>query len=489
MENNFYSLRTERHFLGGILKFPEVFPEIDSTISEFDFFNLLHSTIFCVVRGCFLKHEKFDKVSLAQKIKNLNIRFDDDLEIFSYIEDLFFTQITKDGAINAGKQLSTLRIRREIYDVAAKIQTKTKEFNGESIDVLISECDQIYNEKITKFVSDNQSEDLFAGMPDIIEERGRNPVVETGLVTPYKEFNRLFGGIRAQNIYAFVSRAGVGKSTILNDLAFQVCVINNSCRALVLDTEMNSLDVKFRLASALTDIPTWYLETGRYTENEQYRKSLEDKKEQFKKFRGLIDHIHVPAKKISEIESIVRKWYYGKCGRGSPAIVVYDYIKLTGEANGGKEWEIIGNKVNSLKELSSSLNIPILTACQLNRSAEQGIDDSSAIALSDRLLWYASFVAIFRRKTVEEILDDGPAWGSHKLIPLKTRFQGRDSQGHQDLIRVPNGSGKFKYVKNFLNYDVKNFKVTELGGLRDILKSQANIHHVQDDNSFDSSLI
>jgi hypothetical protein len=99
------------------------------------------------------------------------------------------------------------------------------------------------------------------------------------------------------------------------------------------------------------------------------------------------------------------------------------------------------------------LNVPILTACQLNRSAENGVDDSSAISQSDRLQWYASFVAIFRRKSVEEIADDGPEFGSHKLIPLATRFQGKDSAGHHDLVRIKEGK-KVKYAQNFISFNI-----------------------------------
>ena len=104
-----------------------------------------------------------------------------------------------------------------------------------------------------------------------------------------------------------------------------------------------------------------------------------------------------------------------------------------------KNMSLLAKKVNMLKELTLELDIPLLTACQLNRSAENGVDDSSAIAQSDRLQWFASFVAIFRRKSPEEISTEGREFGTHKLIPLATRFQGREAQGHTDLVRVADG--------------------------------------------------
>ena len=128
--------------------------------------------------------------------------------------------------------------------------------------------------------------------------------------------------------------------------------------------------------------------------------------------------------------------------------------------------------MNSLKELCSELNIPILTACQLNRSAENGVDDSSAISQSDRLQWFASFVGNFRRKTVEEIASDGEEFGSHKLIPLSTRFQGKDSAGHHDLVRIKEGK-KVKYAQNYVSFDIQNFNVEEKGTLEDNVSARA----------------
>ena len=116
---------------------------------------------------------------------------------------------------------------------------------------------------------------------------------------------------------------------------------------------------------------------------------------------------------------------------------------------------------------------------QLNRSGENATDDSSAIALSDRLQWFATFVAIFRRKTLEEIAVDGEQFGTHKLIPLKSRHQGQDAPGHQDLLRR-NINGKIRYVQNFLNFNVDNFRVDEQGSLLDIINHENASYEMED---------
>jgi hypothetical protein len=172
-------------------------------------------------------------------------------------------------------------------------------------------------------------------------------------------------------------------------------------------------------------------------------------------------------------------------GRGNKCLIAYDYVKLTGEKV-DKNWaehQAIGEKIDKLKRISEELSAPIITAMQMNRSGESHnrnsrnlTDDSSAISLSDRLQWFASFVGIFRRKTLDEIAVDGPSYGTHKLLPIKTRFQGKDAAGHQDLIRRPiiqenNGSEvhREEWSYNYLNFEVSNFSVESKGSLQNVV--------------------
>ena len=180
-------------------------------------------------------------------------------------------------------------------------------------------------------------------------------------------------------------------------------------------------------------------------------------------------------------------------GRGNKCIIAYDYVKLTGERvdRNWAEHQAIGEKIDKLKRISEEINAPLITAMQMNRSGESFnrnssnlVDDSSAISLSDRLQWFATFVAIFRRKTLDEIALDGNRFGTHKLIPLKTRFQGQDAAGHQDLLRrvtidPVNGQQSERFVNNFLNFRVENFNVKEEGSLQDIIRYEQQSFNIQ----------
>ena len=487
-----YSNQVESHVLSGLLRHPHIFPEIDSFLSAGDFYHDVHQTIFCVLRETVLADEKIDSVLIANKILNLGLSHKDDLQIHEYLKTLSYTPITSEATVESCKELVKVRIRRELYETADKIRNHTKTNANDSIEEIISECDSLYGEKISSYSFDDAPQNVFDDLEFQVEERGNNPVDDTGLSTPYEEFNRLYGGLRDGNVYAIVSRPAQGKTTFINDVCLGTAIRNN-VPVLVLDTEMNTQEIQFRMAAANTEVPLWYLETGKWRNNEEMTSKV---REYFNNLNAhKYFHYHVRNKNVDEICALIRRWHMKHVGRDNKCIIAYDYVKLTGEKvdRNWAEHQAIGEKIDKLKRVAEEIKAPLVTAMQMNRSGESHnrnsanlTDDSSAISLSDRLQWFATFVAIFRRKTLDEIAMDGERFGTHKLIPLKTRFQGREAAGHQDLIRrrvVENINGNEvrseRFVNNFINFRVENFKVREEGSLVDIINHEEQSFDIQ----------
>jgi len=492
-----YSLQVERHVLSGLLRHQDLFADIDVFLTENDFYNNVHSTIYSVFKNVKHKGENVDKILLAEKIKNLGISFKDEINIFDYIDNLSFSQITEEATMTACKELIKLRIRREISQTADNLKEYVVKNSEDSVDEIIGKIDGIYNKKISSYSENDVPINIFDGVEDLIEEIGNSPKDDTGLITPYSEFNRMYGGLKNGNIYAIASRPGQGKSTWLNDICFKTATNpKNQTKTLILDTEMQTIDIQLRMVASLSGVPVWYLETGNWRKNEEMTKKVREAWTKVKKYEYF--HYHVGSKNIDQICSIIRRWYLSKVGRGNQAMIAYDYIKLTGEKVGQNwaEHQAIGDKIDKLKRISEEIHCPIVTAMQLNRTGEsfnrkgsEVVDDSSVISLSDRLQWFASFVAIFRRKTLDELTLDGQQFGTHKLIPTKTRFQGKDAAGHQDLVRRLDSTGKEIWSQNYLNYQVSNFNIEERGSLADVAHRQREQYELNDQNANDGELL
>lgn len=486
-EQELFSMPIERSVLGALLKFNNVFPEVDGFISEYDFYHPTHQTIYCIIRNYLGKGDKIDQVVLAQQIKNLNISTVDEIDIFQYVKILVSTQITDKGAIESCKELVKLRVRREIVDTTEKVKKFVYDNPDKSFDQIVTGADAIYNEKINSFGLNNQPVDLYKKAVEIINERAKNPVEEAGIITPYSEFNRMYGGIRAGNgVYFVVSRAKHGKSTWLANMAKGVVLLNPGCKVLYLDTEMDETVNSFRVGAAESNVPYWYLETGNWIKSAElaHRFKNEGEKEMAKYF-GKIFHMKVTNKPIEEICSITRRFYFNFVGRGNPMLLIYDYLKLSGEklSNYNQEHQAVGNKLQMLNDLGSELIIPIWSAGQQNRMGEDQENDTGAVvALSDRISWLAAFVGNFRRKWESELSDHGIQWGTHLMQELYTRFQGRDAAGHFNKVKIPTDetNTKFTYKTNFINYLIENFRITEKGTLRDIVEEQREKYDLTD---------
>jgi replicative DNA helicase len=474
-----YSLQVEKHALGGLIQNPSVISDIETVVGERDFVAEPHNVIFSCIRSAYLNNEKLDKVLLAQKIKNLGISFKDKIDIFDYIESISFSPITIPATIKACQELAKLRAFRDIEMTCDRMKDIVNKSVHLDLETVVSTVDAVYGDQINAFAIEDEPDDLFSGIYEMVEERGNAPVNEVGFATPYAEFNRLYGGLRNGNVYAIASRPGQGKTTWLNHLGCEMARIHG-IPVLILDTEMTKEEIQFRNAAGFSGVPLWYLETGNWRKNpemvEKVRNVLQGLKNTYKVY-----HYHVGNKNIDQIMSIMRRWYLKVVGRGKPALIIYDYLKITTEkvTQNWAEYQALGEKVDKLKRISLELNVPIFTAIQMNRSGENTgrqsgnvTDDATAIAVSDRLAWFGTYLAIFRRKTADEIALDTPESGTHKLIELKARYQGRDAAGHHDMILRNFPDGTRKYVRNYLNFSVENFAVTEQGSLRDSITRQ-----------------
>jgi len=120
------------------------------------------------------------------------------------------------------------------------------------------------------------------------------------------------------------------------------------------------------------------------------------------------------------------------------------------------------------------LNIPIWTSLQLGTAATTknkkmgDIDDTEkSFTMSSRLDWLVDWSGILRKKLPDEILFHGQEFGSHMLIPHKSREQGSESTGHHNLVRVKHGKDILN-MDNFLCLNIDNFRVTEVADFRQI---------------------
>ena len=492
-----YSYQTEKHVLGGLIKNPRCFADIDVVISSKDFYSDVHSTIFSCIKNLADEGGEIDTVTVAQKIKNLGISFKDDLNIFDYVESISWTQISPKATVEAALDLKDKKIRRDVEKNAGKIVAHLAKTLDKPISSVLAECDGLYAENVNEFYSlDQKPRPLLDGIVEELELRANNPTEEVGLQVPYENFNRLYGGLRPKCLYTLVARPENGKTTFLSDLARKTGDLNGT-KTLILDTEMPTQDVEMRMFSSISNVPMWYLETGKWNLNKELHKKTNEGFKKVKEYlkKKLVHHYHVGEKNINEICSIARKWKLSEVGRDKPCIIAFDFLEIGSDrtTNNWAEWQIMGEKCKMLKRLAVELEVPMVIAMQSNRGGEGrklGDDiDSRIIASSDRVQWFSDFTFFLSRKTREEIQWDGEERGSHLLANLKARYQGRHATGHHDLVRRMDPNGNPRLYKNYINLEISNFNVEERGTLHDIAEEERMQLTSEDRNDNDGELL
>jgi replicative DNA helicase len=478
------SLNIERTCLGSLFKYPDLWYEVCTTVDNdcFQDEDGVHKIVFTTLRKYLDKSEKFDKVIIANDIKNTGVRTGE-IDIFEYCNILAATQINKPGALKAFTELVKLKICRDLVKQTDAAKDFILHNKDKEVREIVAGVDFINNEKINTYETKDDPADLFGGIVELVEKRGENPVETVGILTGFKEFDNVTGGIRAGNgFYSIASRAKHNKSTMLLNIAQKVVILNKDIKVLILDTEMQTEVSQFRGASAMTNVPMWYLETGNWKKNPEYEKRVKQNLDYAKQFKEKIFHMNVVNRPISDICSLVRRWYFKFVGRGGKALLIYDYLKLTNEkvSSHWSEHQVLGDKANHLNELGNKLNIGIFTAMQSNREAENGRDDSAIVAGSDRMLWFCAYLGIFRKKTMDELAEEGLQFGTHKLIHIAGRFQGKDDNDYFSPVNVGTKK-KPKYQRNFINYNVVNFKVDECGTLKDIVAANKELKELEED--------
>lgn len=464
------SVDLEKHLLAGILKHPEVWAEISAFVSTDDFSNHTHKTVFTVIKNTLNSREELDTTVVAQKVKDLNITFDNNINIFDYLEALKIRQVTEQAVIKTAAELKNVTVRRNFYNAGQQIQKEMLRASDKDLDQIIAIPNNIINKQANLYEIGNEPENLFEGIEDHIEELGNSPVEEVGLIPPYKNFRQMFGGFTPGDLYIFAAPKKEGKSTLLLDLMLKTCnICNENVKGLYLDTELETYRQRYRIVSSLSGVNEWYLKTGNWRKNPEMVKAIREKAFPIlRKFDNSLDHIYVGGMDTDKVCSIIRRWHAKNINpdNGERAIVCYDYIKLTGEKvnESWKEYQVIGEKTDKLKQIATEIQAPLLAACQTN---EEG-----RVAISARMAWFCSFLAYFKKKDLEEIMEYGIESGTHKMIPYVTRNQGQEGTGFNDLVKVMDKKGEAKFYQNFINFNIENFHVEELNTLEDMMKGR-----------------
>ena len=486
MKKPLFSLKLEQHIIAGILKHPNCYMQISQFLKSEDFGDPsgVNPTLYNIIGNSVLNSEPVDPVLISQKASALKITFEDGLNAFDYLQSLSMRSVSEDACVSAAKQVKKFSIRRSIIQNSKRLEKEIMELDDEvSFSDIVALSDKIYNGEVDSYFNNvNKPQNIFSDMEQNIEYLGENPVTEVGIMTHLPRVNEIFGSILLPgNITVIASRYGGGKSTLALDVCSKAGIANKVPVLHFDNGEMSYEETQQRMCASMSGVPLHYVQSGRWRQN---KISTEKIRALWPKLKEMNFHYYnVGGIDYKEMINTARRWYYTNVKRGNKMIWSFDYIKLMSLGSGKMDlfWAEIGVMMNDMKTFiqkeivfENAPQIALLTSVQANRLGisqnknSSEVDDSEAsVGLSDMIGQIATHLFILRKKTTDEVIADGQHFGTHKLIPIKSRHMGVNPNRFFDLVCMPDGSKR----KNYINLEFNNFSVKEKGDLIDQVNS------------------
>ena len=346
------------------------------------------------------------------------------LEDFGGVEYLTVLSEQRINADNINifcQKLKQAYTRKELYELCEKSKEELLSDKAEVLNPteIISILEKPIVDLSAKVQQTKEIYKMGDSAEEVLELRAENPNSVPGLEVGWPKFDYYTNGGQPGDLIMVCARAKTGKSTILTNWATKLSVYDQ-LPTLYFDTEMNSRQQEDRILSILSGVPHKEIVSGMYvmdTENgKAYEKraklaaAIEDLK------AGNYYHIYMPNFTIDKVNAIAKKFKT----QYDIQSIFFDYLKFPssqiGTLKSVQEWQMLGYIASGLKDLAGTLEIPIYSACQENRSdPKSNQKDERNVGGSDRILQLASKLIFLSNKSEEDIVKEGRLNGNQVM--------------------------------------------------------------------------
>jgi len=434
----------EAAVLACVLQAPANFYEVEARLSEQDFLTPHHKAIWVIVKSLAQQGVTAPDIStiltragdldLEKEINGPNVK------AYDYINALFDKSIDTNNIGFYLNRMLDASIKLKVLNAAAEITELTEQnrtLTGETLtaQTIVDHAQDKFLQLAVDNMHEADAKPLSEGLDELLLEIENTPSGLMGIPTGFERLDAAIGGLGAGTLTVVGARPKTGKSTLLLNWAKYIAY---ECGQPVLyvDTEMSTMEQQLRLLSIMSTVPERDIKTGTFKDDPQaldnvrYAQGIKDS--------GLILHKYYPNFTPEGVAALTRKYHH----QGKARCLIFDYIKLPDAdlqlVSNVKEYQALGYLTVALKNLAGQLQIPVITAVQLNREgANKGHVSSANFADSDRILRYANTLLGLAAKPKKEMMemeekygrDRALAAGTHRIQILDTRAGGTNFDG------------------------------------------------------------
>lgn len=405
----------ERAIISYILKDADNYYDIMSRIDSSDLLHPKHAVILSTLGKMSQEGiEHFDIPLLAHELdKNGDLQFVGGVD---YLESLNNFQLTSTNIDVSVRNIQEASTKLKLYTALNSFQADVVS-NINTSEELIGRVENSILDMSVKSRAISEPMNLGDGLGEYIEERRKNRVEMSGISTGYPILDNQIDGLIPGTLTIVAARKKEGKSALLTNIALNIALAQK-IPTLYIDTEMSFNEWRDRALAAMAGVEERLIKHGGFND-ETYDKLMKFGYERITK--GKIFHENMPGYSVDKITALFKKYKY----KENLGFAVFDYIKepeSTSIDRNRAEHQVLGDVTTRLKDLANQLDIPFLTAVQLNRAND--------IADSDRVARYGDVVAFWQSRPVDEVnesFEKGENRGTHRLIIKDSRRGGTTS--------------------------------------------------------------
>jgi replicative DNA helicase len=425
----------ERAVLSGICSYQDkVYIDISEILTESCFTVDSNNIVYKCIKHIYDKNAEaaIDVASIYSAARELNLdHILSKKEEAQHLKAILDFPVQKDNVKKFAVKIKKLDIARNLYKELGNVRDKILDIDGtEPISSIFGMAEEtIFGFSNSINDTDNNPILISQDLSQYINYLEENKVDQVGVSTGFPVYDKAIGGgLRRSTVNVIAARPKTGKSLLVDNMGYFISK-NSNIPVLNMDTEMTKEDHIHRMLAMMTDIEIKDIETGKFAESPinkqkilEATKDLENQKIYYKSIAG---------KAFDEQLSIMRRWIvkhvgFRDDGYANDCVIFYDYLKLMdtqGMSQDLKEYQLLGFMMTELHNFATKYGIPIVAFIQLNRDGitKETTDTASG---SDRIIWLCSNFTIFKRKSDEEIAEDGSSSGNRKLVPIISRHGG-----------------------------------------------------------------
>src|ERR1700694_4942703 len=435
----------ERNLLACTIRSQEAWLRVSNLRTIEDFTHPINRALWSVIDETWEGAGVPSPVSVTDKLPSDIKQQIDDLGGWEYVNALMTIPVEPLSVEQHAKQLRELTILRRGRKAGEDI-TRLADRGGPS-ESFLQKVDEIVND----IPGEVGTEVVLLGSiaAEYIAEKRANPKKIPGLSTGYPILDANIQGLQPSRLYILGARTGQGKSVWCLNLVKRLA-IDQEVPVLYISTEQTQKDEISRLISIVAETPEHYINNGTFINSTHYPQQVDDAETNIK--NAPIWFSHDPMFTPEKLYRTIKKFVITE---GVKA-VFFDYIRIpVSNITSHDKWAMVGDLAYGLKAAASELNIPIISAVQVNRDGSEqfkatGEIDGSSFALSD-MIEQASSVAMVLRPLNHTERKDYPDFSNKRVL---TFAKNRHGSSHSKILFTMESS----YVKLSEIKDIANAK-------------------------------